>query len=71
MSSAPSRSGDPHVEDGRGHRSLLLEGDRIFVPNEHDGTVSVVDVATERVIATLEGIPGAAGVAIATAHVHP
>ncbi len=57
--------GAAHVEDGRGHRGLRYFGGRLYVPNEDDGTVSVIDTETETVIATLPGIPGAKGIAIA------
>ncbi len=68
LAGGPSRSievGAAVVRDGRGHRGLLLFGDRLFVPNEADGTVSVIDVETEAVIATLEGIVAPAGIAVA------
>lgn len=57
--------GRAHVEGGRGHRGLRHHRGRVYVPNAQDGTISVVDTATEAVIATVEGIPGASGIAVA------
>lgn len=57
--------GAAHLEDGRGHRGIRHHAGRLYVPNEHDGTVSVIDAATETVIATLSGIRSAKGIAVA------
>ena len=57
--------GHAHIENGRGHRGIRHHRGRVYVPNAHDGTVSVIDAESEAVIATLEGIEGAAGIAIA------
>lgn len=57
--------GRAHVEGGRGHRGIRYHGGRVYVPNAEDGTVSVIDTASEAVIATLERIPGASGIAVA------
>lgn len=57
--------GRAHVEDGRGHRFVQLFEDRLFVPNEEDDSVSVIDTSTREVIGTLEGIDGAFAIAVA------
>jgi YVTN family beta-propeller protein len=48
-----------------GHRGLERFGGRIFVPNAFDGTVTVIDEASETVVATLSGIDAPSGIAIA------
>jgi YVTN family beta-propeller protein len=55
---------DPEAE-AEGHRSLQRFRGRIFVPNAYDGTVTVIDEATETVVATLTGIDSPSGVAVA------
>ena len=57
--------GHAHIENGRGHRGIRHHRGRVYVPNAHDGTVSVIDAESEAVIATLEGIEGASGIALA------
>lgn len=57
--------GAAKVADGRGHRGLRLFENRLFVPNAADETVSVIDVTTDDVVATLTGIPHPTGIAMA------
>lgn len=54
-----------HPDGDHGHRGIRRYGDLVFVPNGHDNSVSVIDVESETVIATLEGIPHPSGIAIA------
>ena len=53
------------VDDGRGHRFVRLFGERLFVPNQADDSVSVVDTTAPGVMATLDAIGGAFSVAVA------
>lgn len=57
--------GEAHVEDGRGHRSIRGFEDRVLVPNQEDGTVTVIDATTFEVVGTLEGMTGPFDVAVA------
>lgn len=57
--------GAARVVDGSGHRGVRHFASRVYVPNEADGTLSVIDAEREVVIATLTGIPGVKGIAVA------
>lgn len=57
--------GAAHVEEGRGHRFIQGFEDRVFVPNEQDDSVTVIDTASREVVRTLEGIDGAFSIAVA------
>lgn len=48
-----------------GHRSCRFDAGRLYVPNAYDGTVSVIDTATNTVLATLEGMHEPINVAVA------
>lgn len=65
QSMATIEVGRAHVEDGRGHRFVQLFEDRLFVPNEQDDSVTVIDTESLEVVGTLEGIDGAFSVAVA------
>lgn len=54
-----------HDSGGHLHRGIRHYGGFVFIPNSHDNSVSVVDVETETVVGTLEGIPHPSGIAIA------
>lgn len=50
---------------GRGNSGIRHHAGRIYVPHDLDGAVSVIDVESEAVIATLTGINRAKGIAVA------
>lgn len=56
---------DATDEEAEGGRLVRRDGPHLFVTNAFDGTVSVVDLATNIVVGTLRGVPDVVGVAVA------
>jgi len=48
-----------------GHRSARFANGRLYVPNAYDGTVSVIDTATDTVLVTLDGMHAPSNIAVA------